>query len=281
MNIKLPARAAARYTDLRLIAQGGMGVVLSARDLKTGYDVAIKVVHPEHRDDREVLKRFAREVVALKQLDHPNVVHLLDAFIRKGQAFIVMEYVNGHPLSELLEKGHIEARRAVKLALQAASGVAAAHAIGMVHRDIKPSNVLVIGEDTAKLLDFGLARIMNRNTLTRLTQTGHFVGTIRYVPPEVFAGEDADERSDVFQLGLLLYQMLTGAHPFAKGDLIAFLSGSIFDGPAPPSTLVQGIDKALNGLVLKAMARDPAKRFPHAGTLAMALGSWMKKSNMR
>ncbi|MBI4862049.1 MAG: protein kinase [Candidatus Riflebacteria bacterium] len=236
-----------RYANAEFLGQGGMGVVYRAHDTVRGVDVAVKVLSPLVRDDRSAVKRFEVEARTLQKLDHPGIVRVLD--VELGVLpLMAMELLKGDPLDGLVRRGPLECGRALHLAGQVAEALGHSHAAGVVHRDLKPSNIMVLAGDRAKLLDFGLAKDEDR---TRLTRTGDVIGTVRYMPPEQFAGRPTGPATDVYALALLLLEMLTGRAPER-----AAIGHSL-----PRAELAaQGVPAALIALLERALAPEPADR---------------------
>jgi eukaryotic-like serine/threonine-protein kinase len=258
-----------RYQLLDVIARGGMGVVYRARDRVLDRVVAVKVLPAEFAEDPTLVERFTREARAAARLSHPNIVAVYDTGHDGALRYFVMEYVVGQSLAHLLhERGALEVSEAVGIASDIASALAAAHTEGIVHRDIKPANVMVEPSGVSKVLDFGIARMRADAALTR---TAMILGSAPYMSPEVARGESADERSDIYSLGCVLYEMLTGTPPFT-GDLAeAVMNQQISVTPRPPSELRPSIPPALDALVLQMLAKDPDARPQHAAELVPAL----------
>lgn len=256
-----------RYRLLRKLGTGGSASVFLAHDERLGRQVAVKVLHPRvgrpTHDAR--LEREARQAAALS---HPHVVQVHDVVVDDGEAYIVMEYVAGTPLDEVLrDEGPCSEERTVELGLMLASALAAAHAEGMVHRDVKPSNVLIRPDGTAKLADFGTARMGHGDTLT---EEGTLIGSAAYVAPEQVQAGDVDHRADIYGLGILLYETVTGERPFVGDSVAATVIQRLHRDPAPPSTH-RDVSPALESVILRAMARDRDDRYPDADALAADL----------
>jgi serine/threonine-protein kinase len=240
-----------------------MGIVYRAEDRVLGRGVAIKVLPLEGAAaDPSVVARFEREARAAASLCHPNIVSVYDAGSDGAIHFIVMEHVQGMSLADLLSRhGRLEAGRAVALATQIASGLAAAHRAGIVHRDVKPANVMIDESQTVKLLDFGIARA---GTSSTLTHAGSVLGSPLYIAPEVALGRAAEERSDVYSLGCVLYQMVTGQPPFSGELDAAVLHQHVNARPRPPRTLAAETPQALDDLIMQMLSKRAAERPPSA-----------------
>ncbi|MBW3657952.1 MAG: protein kinase [Actinobacteria bacterium] len=255
-----------RYQVVRKLGVGGAGSVYLAEDTRLGRQVAVKVLHP--RPGNEPHPRVEREARQAAALSHPNVVQIHDVVIDGPDAYIVMEYVAGVPLDELLaEDGPFSEARTIELGLMLADALAAAHAGGVVHRDIKPSNVLVRADGLAKLADFGTARMGHGDTLT---EEGTIVGSAAYVAPEQIQGGDVDHRADLYSLGILLYELVTGERPFVGDSVAATVIQRLHRDPLPPSAH-RPVTPALEAVILRAMARDRGDRYADAAGLAADL----------
>jgi predicted Ser/Thr protein kinase len=247
--------------DRDLLGRGGMGAVYRATDTLTGDLVAVKALDP-HVVTRgpDLLERFTREGEALRQLNHPNIVRMVAAAEEEGRHYLVMEYVAGGSLEDLLAaQGHLPAARTVEIALEVADALTRAHHLGIIHRDLKPANVLLAQDGTPRLADFGIAYVTD---IPRLTQTGVLVGTVDYLSPEVCQGEPPDERSDIWAFGVMLFQMVAGRLPFEGKSLTAKIT-AILTQPVPD--LVEfSPDRpdALADLIYRMLEKDPWQRIP-------------------
>lgn len=251
-----------RITDR--ISSGASGTVYKADDLTLRRTVAIKVIKPSHQDPNIANKRFLREAQAISQIDHPNVISVFEV-VQKGAAnFLVMQYAPGSSLRDKIEKGLLSAVDAIKIASGIAGGLQAAHDVGVVHRDIKPENVVVDDPAGAKVLDFGVAHLIDRSTLTR---RGKIVGTLPYMAPEQIRGDLVDARTDVYAVGVVLYEMLTGKLPFESSEESAFFYQIVNVVPEPVETLVPGLPAGIGKVVSKAVAKKPADRYQTAGDM--------------
>ena len=261
-------------SHFRILGQlggGGMGVVYKAEDTKLKRTVALKFLPPELSRYPEAKERFLREAQAASTLDHPNICDIHDiGESDDGQLFIVMSCYEGETLREKIERGPLPVDQAVVVAIQVARGLEAAHEAGMVHRDIKPANVMVTARGDAKILDFGIAKLAGQ---TMLTQPGFIVGTMAYMSPEQARGEQVDRRSDVWSLGVVLYEMLAGRQPF-KGDVEQALVYLILSEEPEPISSVRGdVPPALESVVARAMRKDPGGRYQSAGEMLRDLSS--------
>ena len=255
-----------RYEILRQVARGGMAEVYLARDQLLDRRVALKVLFPELSIDRSFVERFRREAQSAANLSHPNIVSVYDWGEEDDTYFIVMEYIDGKPLSALLRaQGPLLADRAASIGADVAAALAFAHRNGVVHRDVKPGNVLLDGNDHVKVTDFGIARAAN--TKENLTQTGAVMGTATYFSPEQAQGYGVDPRSDVYSLGVVLYEMVTGRPPFAGDNPLTIAYKHVREAPVPPRQVNPAIPAAFEAIILQAMAKDPDDRYGTADEL--------------
>jgi eukaryotic-like serine/threonine-protein kinase len=250
-----------RYELQELVGTGGMSSVYRAVDTLLERNVALKILHPHYGDDAEYVERFRREARAVAQLSHPNIVTVIDRGEDEGQQYIVFEYVDGESLKQLVDRtGPLPTRRAIELALQVAEALAFAHNAGLVHRDVKPQNVLVTEDGEAKVTDFGIARSLDVEH--GVTQTGTVLGTSNYLSPEQARGQTVTPATDVYSLGVVLYELLTGEVPFPGETFVAVAMKHINE--EPPSLLERRPDVPVRlvAAVERALAKDPAQRFP-------------------
>ncbi|MCC3299170.1 Stk1 family PASTA domain-containing Ser/Thr kinase [Arthrobacter caoxuetaonis] len=245
-----------RYQVRSRIARGGMSTVYLATDTRLDRDVALKVLYPHLAADRGFLDRFEREAKSAARLSHPHVVGVLDQGIEGSLAYLVMEYVPGRTLRDVLnERTVLTPRLALAMMDAVVDGLAAAHEAGLVHRDVKPENVLLAGSGAIKIADFGLAR-----AVTTSTNTGTLVGTVAYLAPELVTGAGADARSDIYSAGIMLYEMLTGVQPFTGEVPIQVAFAHVHSTVPAPSALCPGLAQDLDELVQWCTAQDPEER---------------------
>jgi len=255
-----------RYELIHLIARGGMAEVYRAHDRLLDRPVALKVLFPELSVDRSFVERFRREAQAAANLSHPNIVPVFDWGEDSGTYFIVMEFVDGRPLSSILKTaGSLSAERTADIGAHVAAALGYAHKHGVIHRDVKPGNVLITDEGQVKVTDFGIARAIN--TEESLTQTGAVMGTATYFSPEQAEGIGVDSRSDIYSLGVVLFEMVTGRPPFLGDTPVAVASKHVRDTPPAPRELNPSIPPTFEAIVLKAMAKNPAHRYRTAEEL--------------
>ncbi len=266
-------QAIGRYRLLERIGAGGMGVVYRAQDLRLGREVAVKVLPEGAAHDEAARRRFRHEAEAVSRLNHPNIATIHDFEEIDGTDVLVMEFIPGETLRERLERGPIRGTECQALAVQLVEGLAAAHAAGVLHRDLKPGNVRVTPDGRLKILDFGLARLLARGEETR-TDPGtdlRGAGTLPYAAPEQIAGEEADERADVYAAGATLYEMVLGQRLFAGTSGPSLLHAVLSREPVSPRQADPTIPPAMETLLLKAIDKDPARRYQSARELLVDL----------
>jgi eukaryotic-like serine/threonine-protein kinase len=251
---------AERYELEELVGTGGMSSVYRAHDRLLERDVALKVLHQQFVADTDYVERFRREARSVAQLSHPNIVTVIDRGEQDGRQFIVFEYINGENLKALVEReGPLPEQDAVRLALQIARALGFAHDNGLVHRDVKPQNVLLNGDGQAKVTDFGIARSLD--VKGGLTQTGTVMGTSDYIAPEQARGSRADAQSDIYSLGAVLYELLTGEVPFPGDNFVAVAMRHINEPPPSVRERRPDVSPRLDALIRRAMAKEPRDRF--------------------
>jgi len=256
------------YRILSKLGEGGMGVVYKAEDTKLHRFVALKFL-PPHVGDDEAAQRFVNEAHAVSALDHPNIcaIYEIDQ-TPKGQMFIVMPCYEGASLQAIVKQGPLDLGRAVEIASQVARGLAKAHEKGIIHRDVKPGNILVTSDGLSKIVDFGLAKLA---TQTRLTRAGTTVGTVMYMSPEQARGEETDERSDIWSLGVVLYEMVTGRVPFRGEHEQAIIYSILNQAPEPVGRVLPAAPKDLDRILGKALTKNPAERYQRMSEFASDL----------
>ncbi|MBI4481001.1 MAG: protein kinase [Acidobacteria bacterium] len=259
---------AERYEVLQLLGEGGMGAVYKARDRELDRTVALKVIRPELLGQPKVLQRFKQELVLARQVTHKNVVRVFDLGTASGITFITMEFLEGQSLADLLEKRQFSAVESVRIARQVCRALEAAHGENYIHRDLKPQNIMVSDGGKATVMDFGLARSVE---MGGMTQSNTLLGTPTYMSPEQAKGLTLDARSDLFALGIILYEMLTGKIPFQADTILATLLKRTQEPPVPPTQLNPEISPGLNDIVMKCLTIDPEQRYQTATELLYAL----------
>jgi eukaryotic-like serine/threonine-protein kinase len=263
-----------RYILESELARGGMGTVFQAHDEVLARRVAVKVLHDDLSRDDAFLERFRREALSAARLTHPNIVAIYDTGSDRGhdgveRHFIVMEYCGRGTLADLLATGPLDPSRVAAIGRIVCDSLAYAHAHGVVHRDIKPANILVNDDGTLKVADFGIAKAAFAGG--DLTTTGAVLGTVTYISPEQAKGLEPDARSDLYSIGVVLYELLTGRPPFSGETQVATAMQHLREEPPPPRSIRGGVPRGLESVILTALAKDPDDRFPSASALAGAL----------
>src|SRR5580693_1342502 len=264
--VETPRIYSGRYELTHLIARGGMAQVYRAMDRQLERPVALKVLFPELSVDKTFVERFRREAQAAANLSHPNIVPVFDWGEDDGVYFIVMEYVDGRSLSAVLrDPQKLPPNQIAQIGAGVAAALAFAHRHGVIHRDVKPGNILITPDGEVKVTDFGIARAMN--TEESLTQTGAVMGTAAYFSPEQAEGKTVDARSDIYSLGVVLYEMAVGRPPFTGDSPVAVASKHVRDIPPLPRDLNDTVPPDLEAVVMKAMAKSPDMRYSSAEEL--------------
>ena len=262
-------RTIGSYTILEKIGEGGMGTVYRGVDKLLEREVAIKGLRPELSHDDRIARRFRAEAVTLARLAHPHIATLYALLQEDGDLFMIMEFVRGRTLEEMMhERGHLPLQLALRLFVQALDGIEHAHGFGIVHRDVKPANIMVTETGQVKVMDFGIARVLGG---TRFTRAGHLVGTLNYMAPEQVRGQDVDARTDIYALGVLLYELMTGRIPFDADSDYSLMQAHVEEEPVPPRTLNADIPEAVDAAIQRALAKDPGDRFQTAAAFREAI----------
>jgi serine/threonine-protein kinase len=271
-----------RYQVHKKLGEGGMGTVYLAEQMSVGRKVALKLLQGSYATDEEFIGRFRREARLAASLSHPNIVTLYDFDqADDGSLFIAMEYLPGQKLSDVIRRdGPLEIRRASRLALQIAEGLGAAHRAGVIHRDIKPDNIMVVGQnglEEIKLMDFGIARLRDGASTTQLTRSGLIMGTPAYMAPEQAEGTEVSEKTDIYALGIVLYEMLSGTVPFKASTPAAVLVKQIQEAPVPLRKLRRDLPAALERTIMQALEKQPDRRQRNADEVADQLNKLSEK----
>lgn len=257
------------YKVVEKIGEGGMGAVYRGVDLMLEREVAIKALRPELGNQPQIVERFRSEAVTLAKLNHPNVATLYSFFRQGDDFFMVMEFVRGETLDNIIAaRGAMSCGQAIPMFSQVLEGIDHAHRLGIIHRDIKPANMMLTESGTLKVLDFGIARVLGSS---RMTKTGHLIGTIEYMSPEQVRGQETDARSDIYSLGMLLYEMLTGRVPFKSDSEFELMKSQVESVPPPPREFAPHIPEVVERAILCSLAKNPAERFQTAGAFRNAL----------
>jgi eukaryotic-like serine/threonine-protein kinase len=259
-----------RYELTELVGTGGMSSVYKAHDTLLERNVALKMLHDHYSDDEEFVERFKREARTVAQLSHPNIVTVIDRGEAGGRQFIVFEYIDGENLKELLVRsGRLPVERALELALEIAHGLAFAHQHGLIHRDVKPQNVLLNGDGAAKVTDFGIARSLDVEH--GVTQTGTVLGTSNYIAPEQASGQPVDAHTDVYSLGVVLYELLAGDVPFPGENFVSVAMKHVNEPPPNLLDVRRDVPLRVAAAVDRALEKDPRQRFPSMDAFAAEL----------
>ena len=260
---------AERYRLTDQIGMGGMAIVYKAVDMRTGHNVAIKVLRPEFNKDMEFVSRFQREAEAASKMTHHNIVNLLDVGMDGENRYLVMEYVEGKTLKEVIhERGRLSGPLASQIAIRILSALEHAHRNGIIHRDIKPQNILVHADGHVKVADFGIARIADSSTLSK---GDNVMGSVHYFSPEQARGDAANVTSDIYSVGIVLYEMLTGRVPFDGDNPVAVAMQHLHSQPVPINEIAPDVPPTVIQVCMKAMAKDPAMRYQSARDMAADL----------
>jgi serine/threonine protein kinase len=258
------------YEILGILGAGGMGKVYKVRNTISDRVEAMKILLPDLAGQKDLADRFLREIKVLASLHHPNIAALRTALTLDNQLVMIMEFVDGVTLSSRLHEGAIPPTLAVKYIDQVLDALSYAHKQNIIHRDIKPANMMLTTDGTVKLMDFGIARSASDRSLT---MTGTTLGSLNYMPPEQVKGDPADNRSDLYSLGVSLYEMVAGQLPFTADSSYAMMAAHLQEVPKPPIVLRPGIPQALNQIIVMALAKDPGQRFQSADAFRGALKS--------
>jgi len=264
-----------RYEIRQRVGEGATAVVYHAWDRKENRPVALKLLREEVSLDPVGRERFQRELEAARALSHPNLVVVHESGIAGGRPFLVMELVKGRPFSEILKRHRPEERESVELLEQASQGTAAAHAAGIIHRDLKPANLLVTGAGQVKVADFGLARASS--STKAITAPGSAIGTPMYMAPELVSAKEATAAADVYALGTILYEALTGTPPHVGRNVMEIYRKTMLEKTVPPGKKNPKVDARLDAIVMKALEKGPEARYRDAGALADAFRDYLGK----
>lgn len=269
---------AGRYQVLAILGKGGMGAVYKTHDRELDRVVALKVIRPELAASTDITQRFKQEIILAREITHRNIVRMFDLGQFDETKFVTMEFVEGETLAQSLKRrGRFPAGDAVAVMRQVCDGLAAAHGRHIVHRDLKPANVMCDPEGRVIIMDFGLARDVAAD---HFTQSGVVLGTVDYMSPEQARGQTVDARSDIFAVGLIFYELLTGERPFSADSAVATLVKRSQERTKPPSTVVSAVPKAVDDIVMRCLETDPAKRYQSAAEIVADLDAWQRGTHI-
>jgi serine/threonine protein kinase len=276
------------YEILEKLGEGGMGVVWKARDTRLNRLVAIKTLPADKVGDEERKRRFIQEAQAASALNHANIITIHDIASENGTEFMVMEYVAGKTMGQLIPRRGMRLDEVLRYAIQIAGALSKAHAAGIIHRDLKPGNIMVAADGNVKLLDFGLAKLTEpatpgederTRTLAVQSQEGSIVGTAAYMSPEQAESKPVDARSDIFSFGAVLYEMVTGIRAFQGDSKLCTLTAVLRETPKPAGQMVPDIPRELERIITRCLRKDPARRFQTMGDLKVALEDLKEESD--
>jgi serine/threonine-protein kinase len=260
-----------RYKFIDKIGKGAFGTVLLMEDTVVDERLILKFLNPNVAEDEEVMKRFVHELRYSRKITHQNVIRIYDFLFIQGNYAISMEYFPSHTLSaEIVNEKPVALKRAIQFGIDMCTGMLVAHQVGIVHRDLKPANILINDAGLLKIVDFGVAAA-HREGDTALTKTGYVIGSPKYMAPEQILGKKVDERADVYAIGVMLYEMLTGVPPYARGDHMAVMYQHVQGRARPPREINPNLSPELSDLIVRSMAVDKTKRFQNMDELRTAL----------
>jgi serine/threonine-protein kinase len=248
-----------RYRVIRRVGKGGFGAVILVEDTEVSEEIILKFLNREVALDDNMIERFKHELRYARRITHENVIRIHELLTLKKSYAISMEYFSSHSLSDELKQGPLSLKRGIKIVWDICKGIHAAHQVGVVHRDLKPPNILINDSGLVKVVDFGLAAVNDADA--RLTKTGILLGTPTYMAPEQVRARTIDARTDIYSLGVIMYEIFTGRPPYVADDPMAVLFQHVEGNPTPPRQLRLDMPPGLEAIILKAMWVDPAKRF--------------------
>ncbi len=265
-----------RYEILQELGKGAMGVVYKAKDPQINRTIALKILREDRVTSEDFVQRFLKEAMAIGRLSHPNIVTIYDVGQDHDTIYLAMEYLEGRPFNDIIREKNLSFTEIAELAVQLAECLDYAHKKGIVHRDIKPSNIMLSPEGKVKLTDFGIARIEDP-AMNQQTRAGEILGTPVYMSPEQVMGQQLDGRSDLYSLGVILYELAAGKRPYSGENLAAIFRAITLDTPEDPGTINPSMPPALASLVMKGLNKDAAQRFQTGEEMAAAYRAFLKK----
>lgn len=268
-----------RYQIVKELGKGSMGVVYQAHDPQIDRLVALKVLREDRVGGEDFVFRFLKEAKAIGRLSHPNIVTVYDVGRDHDTIYLAMEYLEGKPFNDVIRNGQMSLEQNVDIGLQVARTLHYAHSKGIVHRDIKPSNIILSADGQVKLTDFGIARIEDFDA-TMQTQAGDILGTPNYMSPEQVIGKSVDRRTDLYSLGVFLYELTVGRRPFLGNNIAAIFRAITHDTPIAPSQIDPSIPKALSNLIMKALSKNPDERFQTGAAMYDALKTCLESKEL-
>ena len=270
-----------RYEIGEVIGEGGMAVVYSAWDIEDQIPVAIKILRDEYLGNDEFIRRFKDESKAIAVLSHKNIVKVYDVSFGDRIQYIVMEYIDGITLKDYIEKnGPVNWKETIHFVTQILRALQHAHDKGIIHRDVKPQNIMLLEDGTIKVTDFGIARF-SKNTTRSMTMTNKAIGSVHYISPEQARGESTDAKSDLYSLGVMMYEMLTGKLPFDADNAVSVAIMQLQSDPEPPRKINPDIPVGLEEIIIKTMQKEPKKRYRSATEMYNDLLRFKKNPSIR
>ena len=262
-----------RYQVIKELGRGGMGQVYLAYDPQLEHQVALKMLLPKENINPKDEKRFLREATATAKLSHPHIVKVYESGFFDNKCYFSMEFIDGHSLKEVLSSKSLSQQQLLQIMIEIVKAVSYAHSHGIIHRDLKPDNIIITKDLQPKIMDFGLVKLLEDESSGGLTKTGAILGTIFYMAPDQATGDskNVDQRSDIYSLGAILYEMITGSPPFMTTDVLTFLRRVTSEDPIPPNKVVPGISKKLSFICLKAIQREKEDRYQSTDELIQDL----------
>lgn len=265
-----------RYEIIQELGKGAMGVVYQAKDPQINRTIALKVLRQDRVISEDFVQRFLKEAMAIGRLSHPNIVTIYDVGQDHDTIYLAMEYLEGRPFNDIIRERNLSITEIAELAVQLAESLDYAHKKGIVHRDIKPSNIMLTPEGKVKLTDFGIARIEDPS-MNQQTRAGEILGTPVYMSPEQVMGQQLDGRSDLYSLGVILYELAAGKRPYSGENLAAIFRAITLDSPEDPGTINPSIPPALANLIMKGLNKDAGQRFQTGEEMAAAYRTFLKE----